>query len=281
MTPPSSNLQPFSIRVPGVEQLVTLESQFSERLPGLLNNLSVARDGGVLSYSETQLGALLDETGPIVHPNLIKTKYLSRMNAIYKQRNSGPSPLWSSGAVASMLGAVGAAMIYKNVTDLSWALRGLSVLALVAFAVSAVGSCFAAMEPRKNGEDKKSYSYLDAFGGEKTHIKWKEYWQEMMINRCTRNKLRELADRARQFGFRIRHLRRPGFTAKDDGTPISGNDVWNFMQYNDDAGFAAVTSWLWAAEAARHAVGKPLREKIGASPAPMLSFSLSLPGTLR
>jgi len=262
MDPRLTNMRTFSISVPGIERPLPVET---EVLPGLLSTLSVVPERGALNYTETHLGELLGESSPLVHPDLGKGRYFTRMARIYAERNKGPSPIWSSVAIGSMLGAVGATKLYQYLDDFSKTSGGLAALAIVAFMMMAVGSCVAAMEPRKDGVGKESYSYLDAFGGGKSHIKWKEYWRMMLVEDCDSNKLRLASRRAKEFGFRMRYLRRPTLATKDDGTQLTGNDIWQYMMYNSDRGFAAITSLLWAAEAARRAVGKPLRDKIGAS----------------
>lgn len=109
---------------------------------------------------------------------------------------------------------------------------------------------------------QRSYSYIDSFAARSSHITWKEYWRGLMVEGCSRKKLKEVSRRAKQFGFRLHDLRKPRLTIKKDRTSLSGADISDFMMHSDDAGFAAITGLLWSVEAARQAVGKPLRMEI-------------------
>lgn len=263
METPPTNMRTFSISVPGIEQWVTSENVSAECSQGLLSNLPVSRETGVFEYSEGRLEALLGETKPVLHPNLNTSNYTHRMDAKCVQH---PFTAWSIAAAVSMGGAVATSMIYKYGPEFSLSARGALIVAMLVFAGFATLSCFAATEAGKEQPRARSYSYLDTFVAENLHIKWKEYWQGMLIDGCTWKKLRQVAGRAKEFGFRLSQLRNPRLSTKKDGTPLSGVDIWNFMMYNNDAGFASITRLLWAVEAARRVVGKPLRMEIRAVP---------------
>jgi hypothetical protein len=262
MEPRPTSTLPFSISVPGIAQPVTSDDVCSQLPAGLLSELPVYQDSGNFEYSASKLGDLLGETGPVVHPNLDETIYADRMNVSCVSRFS---PVWAVASAIFTLSSAASSFMYKHETVLAPMERGSLLLAAVVLMGLAGASYYAATNEESSKPVCRSYSYMATFAAQLGCIKWDEYWRGMLIEGCDRKKLKQVYARAHEFGFRLCQLRKPGISLKRDGSPLSGADIWEFMMYNDDAGFASITRLLWAVEAAHRAVGKPLKMQIKAA----------------
>lgn len=266
--PPNlANTQTFSIDVPGVDSFTSADvtSYFPT---GFMSTLPLSSNTGAFEYSDADLGKLLGETGPVVHPNLDRTIYARRMNSMLSQYGNPISKPWTIAAIGSMCMAVASAAVHEHGQGLLPIGHSALEFAIVLFGGLAVLSCFSVTDTVRAKPKDRSYSYLDNFTAQNLHVRWSEYWRAILTEGCNRKRSKDDADRVKDLGFRLSKLRNPRFAAKKDGTPISGVDVRGIiMMYSGDARFADITRLLWAIEVARRAVGRSIKMESRAMPA--------------